>query len=124
MDTMYRYIILTSCIYSFNTDYISPLSFHRYVYTYIIASLFSTMPKTKKAATAKSSKKQKLEVPELTKDEKKIVLIQYGKENDLEGAEDLLAEYLKFMQIKIGQQDTTDKKCAPSKKIDEMWHGT
>lgn len=81
------------------------------------------MPKLKKAATTKSIKKQKLEVPELTKEEKKIVLIQYGKENDLEGAEDLLAEYLKFMQIKIGQQDTTDKKCAPSKKIDEMWHG-
>ena len=85
------------------------------------------MPKLKKtaAAAAKSSKKQKLEEPQLTEDEKKIVLIQYGKENDLEGAEEevLLAEYLKFMQIKIGQQDTSDKTCAPSKKIDEMWHG-
>ena len=82
------------------------------------------MPKTKKKTATKSttsSKKQKLEVPTLTDEEKRVVMIQYEKENDSEGAE-ALAEYLKFMQIKIGEQDTTDKKVAPSKKIDEMWH--
>ena len=82
------------------------------------------MPQTKKKTATKSttsSKKQKLEVPTLTDEEKRVVMIQYEKENDSEGAE-ALSEYLKFMQIKIGEQDTTDKKVAPSKKIDEMWH--
>ena len=49
-------------------------------------------------------------------------MIQYEKENDSEGAEKLLEEYLKFMMIKIGEKDTNDKKVAPSKKIDELWH--
>lgn len=83
------------------------------------------MPKTKKKTATKSttsSKKQKLEVPTLTDEEKRVVMIQYEKENDSDGAQALLVEYLKFMQIKIGEQDTTDKKVAPSKKIDEMWH--
>ena len=83
------------------------------------------MPKTKKKTATKSttsSKKQKLKVPTLTDEEKRVVMIQYEKENDSDGAQALLVEYLKFMQIKIGEQDTTDKKVAPSKKIDEMWH--
>ena len=86
------------------------------------------MPKAKKKATGTksksgaSSKKQKLDVPVLTEDEKRVVLIQYEKENDSEGAEALLTEYLKFMQLKIGEQGTKDK-CAPSDRIDEMWHG-
>ena len=74
------------------------------------------MPKTKKKTATKSttsSKKQKLEVPTLTDEEKRVVMIQYEKENDSEGADALLVEYLKFMQIKIGEQDTTDKKVAP-----------
>jgi len=71
---------------------------------------------------SKSNKKQKLEVPTLTAEEKRVVMIQYEKENDSEGAQKLLEEYLKFMMIKIGEKDTNDKKVAPSKKIDEMWH--
>lgn len=85
------------------------------------------MPKAKKKTTGTKSKsggskKQKLDVPVLTEDEKRVVLIQYEKENDSEGAEALLTEYLKFMQLKIGEQGTNDK-CAPSDRIDEMWHG-
>ena len=71
---------------------------------------------------SKSNKKQKLEVPTLTAEEKRVVMIQYEKENESEGAQKLLDEYLKFMMIKIGEKDTNDKKVAPSKKIDEMWH--
>ena len=87
----------------------------------------TTMPKAKKKTTGTKSKsggskKQKLDVPVLTEDEKRVVLIQYEKENDSEGAESLLTEYLKFMQLKIGEQGTNDK-CAPSDRIDEMWHG-
>ena len=42
-------------------------------------------------------------------------MISYGKENDLDGAEELLAEYLKFMHIKI--QGNESDKHAPSDKL-------
>lgn len=81
------------------------------------------MAKTKKSTTptksSNGSKKQKLETPVLTIAERRIVLIQYEKENDSEDALPILAEYLKFMQIKIGEQGTNDC-CAPSKSIDEV----
>ena len=77
------------------------------------------MAKTKKSTAATKSKKQKLETPVLTEAEKRIVMIQYEKENDSEDAQAILAEYLKFMQIKIGEQGTNDC-CAPSKSIDEV----
>jgi hypothetical protein len=85
-----------------------------------------TMSKTKKAArkAKASSKKQKVEEPELTNEEKRVIMIQYEKENDAgeETNNNLLKEYLRFMQIKIAESDTSDKKVAPSKKIDELWH--
>ena len=84
-----------------------------------------TMSKTKKAArkAKASSKKQKVEEPELTNEEKRVIMIQYEKENDAgDETDNLLKEYLRFMQIKIAESDTSDKKVAPSKKIDEFWH--
>ena len=77
------------------------------------------MPKD--IANATKSKRQKLDSsPVLTEEEKKVVMIQYEKENDPEDAEVLLTEYLKFMRIKI-EGKATDK-CAPPRRIDEMWH--
>lgn len=79
------------------------------------------MPKTKKksAMTKSSRKKAKTEVPSLTDEEKRVVMISYEKENDAEGAEELLAEYLKFMHMKIQDKETH---FAPSTRIDAMWH--
>ncbi len=65
-----------------------------------------------------TNKRQKLDIPTLTEDEKRVVLIQYKKDNNPDDAEAVLAEYEKFMYIKI--KDGGD--CAPSKKIDAMWH--
>ena len=71
-------------------------------------------------------------LPILTKDERKVVLIQYEKDNPSEDAETVLEEYLKFMYIKVRetseQQQATARGIklhlpfAPSKKIDAMWH--
>eukprot|EP00956_Cyclotella_meneghiniana_P042684 scaffold249099_cov66-Cyclotella_meneghiniana.AAC.1 len=56
-----------------------------------------------------------INIPTLTEKEKKVVLIQYKKDNDPSDAEAVLAEYEKFMHIKI-------KGSAPSKKVNAMWH--
>jgi hypothetical protein len=64
------------------------------------------------------TKRQKVDIPTLTEDEKKVVLIQYKKDNDNDSAEAVLAEYEKFMYIKIKGGDD----CTPSKKVDAMWH--
>ena len=77
----------------------------------------------KKGATSQSkNKKQKLDMPILTDEERRVVLIQYEKENEPDDAESLIAEYLRFMAIKIREKDVDDKRAAPSKMIDEMWH--
>ena len=89
-----------------------------------VSPFISTMSKTTKnspAAKSPKSKKQKLDLPVLTDEEKRVIMIQYEKENDADDAEALLAEYLKFMHIKIKEQDTNER-AAPSKMIDEMWH--
>jgi hypothetical protein len=69
-----------------------------------------------------ASKKQKLDVPTLTNEEKRVIMIQYEKENETDDADSLFAEYLKFMAIKIREKDADDKRAAPSNMIDEMWH--
>ena len=85
------------------------------------------MPKAKsrKSAASKSAKRAKPDAPMLTEAERRVVMIQYEKENDPEGADALVVEYLKFMQLKMreGEKGSDEKKCcAPSTRIDEMWH--
>jgi hypothetical protein len=81
-------------------------------------------PKKAAAASCQSkNKKQKLDVPTLTDEEKRVVLVQYEKENESDDAESLIVEYLRFMAIKIREEkDAEDKRAAPPKMIDEMWH--
>ena len=65
-------------------------------------SLTTTMAKTKKSTGQPSSNKRaKHEEPTLTEDEKRVVMIQFNKENeaDTKTADALLKEYLKFMQV-------------------------
>ena len=62
------------------------------------------MAKTKKLTGQPSSsnnKRAKHEEPTLTEDEKRVVMIQFNKENeaDVKTADTLLREYLKFMQV-------------------------
>jgi hypothetical protein len=66
------------------------------------------------------TKRQKVDIPTLTEDEKKVVLIQYKKDNANDSAEAVMAEYEKFMYIKI--KGGGDNNCTPSKKVDAMWH--
>lgn len=80
------------------------------------------MSPKKATATQSKNKKQKLDMPTLTDEEKRVILIQYEKENECDDAESLFTEYLKFIAIKIREKDTDDKRAAPSKMIDEMWH--
>ena len=103
-------------------EHILSLVSYFYIFLILISFHISGLKPKQYPTMSKSNKKQKLEVPTLTAEEKRVVMIQYEKENDSEGAEKLLEEYLKFMMIKIGEKDTNDKKVAPSKKIDEMWH--
>ena len=86
---------------------------------------FSNNMSPKKAAAAScqsKNKKQKPDIPTLTDEERRVVLIQYEKENEPDDAESLIVEYLRFMAIKIWEKDAEDKRAAPSKMIDEMWH--
>lgn len=80
------------------------------------------MSPKKATPTQSKKKKQKPDMPTLTDEEKRVILIQYEKENECDDAESLFTEYLKFMAIKIREKDTDDKRAAPSKMIDEMWH--
>ena len=79
------------------------------------------MTKTKKSngKGAASSKRQKNTVPTLTEAEERIVRISFEKENDGEQFDALLAEYMRFMHLKIRDNDTN---FAPSDRIDEIWH--
>lgn len=80
-------------------------------------------PKKAAAASCQSKNKmQKLDVPTLTDEERRVVLVQYEKENEPDDAESLMTEYLRFMAIKIREKDAYGKRAAPSKMIDEMWH--
>ena len=81
-----------------------------------------TQPIDRVSSRMSASKKQKLDVPTLTDEEKRVIMIQYEKENETEDSESLFAEYLKFMAIKIREKDADDKRAAPSNMIDEMWH--
>ena len=67
-----------------------------------------------------TSKRQRLDLPVLTEAEQRVVLIQYKKDNAEDNAESILAEYLKFMYIKVREE--SDGECAQSKVIDAMWH--
>lgn len=83
------------------------------------------MAKTKKsndkeAAASSSKKRQKKTAPTLTEAEKRVVRISFEKENDGEHFEALLTEYMRFMHLKIRDNDRT--KLAPSDRIDEIWH--
>ena len=60
---------------------------------------FSTMSPKKEAASHSKNKKQKLDIPTLTDEERRVVLVQYEKENEPDDAESLITEYLKFMAI-------------------------
>lgn len=79
-------------------------------------------------SNSNKAKRQRLDLPVLTGAEERVVLIQYKKDNNIADDNDvsaILVEYLKFMHIKIigEQQDDDDGECcAPSKKIDAMWH--
>ena len=83
---------------------------------------FSTMSPKKEAASHSKNKKQKLDIPTLTDEERRVVLVQYEKENEPDDAESLIVEYLRFMAIKIREKDAVVFGAAPSKMIDEMWH--
>ncbi|KAL9184050.1 hypothetical protein ACHAXT_002136 [Thalassiosira profunda] len=80
--------------------------------------------KTKKKAQAKrkrgTDEADKAGGPSLSAAEKRVVLIQYRKSGgDADRAEAVLAEYLRFMQIKT---EDPSVRYAPSDAIDEMWH--
>ena len=74
---------------------------------YSTSLLFSSVPNVKKkTTTAKSSKKQKLDLPALTNEEKRVILIQYEKKNEADVMEALMTPYLKF-QVHVYQDQGT-----------------
>jgi hypothetical protein len=76
-----------------------------------------------KEAKVGTKKKQKVEKLALTNAEKTVVLIQFGKKNNLsyELIQRILTEYLRFMELKKEETGATWN-WAPSKLVDEMWH--
>jgi hypothetical protein len=76
-----------------------------------MANTAKTKAVAKKTTAELSTKRAKPDKPTLTENEKRVVMIQYNKENesDAKTGDELLEEYLKFMQVSGG--DTPPLQC-------------